>query len=177
MARSHGRERERLAVLCARRAGAWWEEVRWRFERANAVPRRQLRDDCHDVRRLQLHARSREGRRRGSDAAIDARTVMLMLPGRVRVARGAVLCVMPSGMVRWLAVAVRGQLRRRARVHRTDVHDRGFADAEDEPDGEQCAEHASEVKAAHSVGKYVGRQSIGIFRIAGGLAEWLMHRS
>lgn len=49
------------------------------------------------------------------------------------------------------------QFRGRARVHGTDVHHRRLADREDEPHGEECAEHADQAGdqiTTHSVENY-----------------------
>ena len=152
------RERERLAALRARRSGAWRAKVRRLVEGENVRPRRQRRDDGDDARRLQLHAGRRERRRSGCDAAIDAGAVMLMLMlvviGRTRLTRHAVMRVVPRGVVTRFAEPHGGQLGRRARVHRTEMHDRRLADAENEPDGEKCAEDACGEVAGHSVGSY-----------------------
>lgn len=114
-------------------------------ERGKAVRRCQSFDDGHDAWRLELDAACRERRLRGGgrNAAVDARAVVLMLAGRMRVTGGVVMRVMSGRMVSHSAEARVRQLSRGARVHRTDAHDRRFADTEDEPDGEKCAQHAS----------------------------------
>ena len=102
---------------------------------------------------------------------------MLVRPRRMRVVRPAMAGVVTTRMVRrcvaaagerHLAEHMIGQLRGRARVHRTDAHDRWLADAEHEPDGEQCAEDASEEKARHSIGIYLLSNRAGTHRVPEG---------
>ena len=87
-----------------------------------------------------------------------------MLLRGVRVHRRAMRGMM-AGVVSRLLRAARSrdcaeirvrELRRRGRMHGTDAHDRWFADAQDEPDREECAQHANHENGRHSVRNYSG---------------------
>lgn len=181
----HGRERERLAALHARRSGSWRKKM-WRVFESDDGARPCSRFEHRDERRrLQSIARRREHRGTRADTAADATAVVRALLGRMRVVRRTVGRMVTGRVFRGVASARRrhdakwavGQFRSRARVHGTDVHHRRLAHGEDEPDGEERAEHAGDQITTHSFENYLGRGAVGIFRVPGGLAEWLMHRS
>ena len=151
--------------------------MRWIFDRVEVGGRCRTRHDVHQWGGLELHAGGRERRSGGPHTAIDAGAVVLVLAGRVRVARRAVSGVMTGGRLTGVLAVIRerkaiepgaGQLRGRARVHRTDAQHRWFAHTEDEPDGEKCAKHAGREMARHSIGNYVDECGIGIFRFPEG---------